>query len=385
VPLLIEALSLRSEVHAWLGEWTPADADATRVVALAEEGSGPWLRAQTIRQVAAFAGGRPLDGVATLEALASIQPAPGTASVMAPALGLGVLLLCLGGQVELVRSVLDRAAQLGEGLAGEPPDPGARGWLHLGHCFWAAWYEGDPWGALGEARDAESSFVEAGDTRRVNVARAFAGMCQWSLGKLEDAERVLVPLPNLPGERLMGLVASLYLTLVLVDRGALDQARRLAEARARPGETLREAEAHWLLGEIAFAAGDLPAAERELDRSLEGLRALSLTFQIAAARLASVYLAQGRVADALPLAREARALQRAQGGHGQRGTLVRLVYAEALVAAGDHEEARREIADTHRDLQERAARIHDEATRQTFLEQIPEHARVAVLARALAG
>jgi ATP/maltotriose-dependent transcriptional regulator MalT len=330
-----------------------------------------------------------------MRALASLPPFPGAASTIAPALGLGVLILCLSGQVDLVRSVLDRAAQLGEegsrstsdaspGPAPEPPDPIACAWLHLGRCFWAAWYEGDAWTALAEARAAESGFLAAGDWRRVRVARAFVGMCQWSLGRLEDAERLLGPLPTVPGERLMAMIASLYLTLVLVDRGALDEARRLAETRARPGETLREAEAHWLLGEIALASGDLPAAERELDHSLEGLRATSLTFQLAATRLASVYLAQGRADQALALAREARALQRAQGGHGQRGTLVRLVYAEALAATGAHEAAQQEIAEAHRDLQERAARIDDEPTRQTFLERIPEHARLAALARDLA-
>src|SRR5262249_34545272 len=159
-------------------------------------GSAPWIQAQTLRQTAAFLGGRPLDGVEVLAALARIDPAPEAAGAVAPALTVGVLVLCLGGQFHLARTVLDRAADLVERPPGAPDrregaerDPIARAWLRLGRTFWTAWCEGDFWAALGEARAAEAGFAEAGDPRRARLCQIFAAMCEWSLGLLEDAER----------------------------------------------------------------------------------------------------------------------------------------------------------------------------------------------------
>src|SRR5262249_24966619 len=72
--------------------------------------------------------------------------------------------------------------------------------------------------------------------------------------------------------------------------------------------------------------------------------------------------------------------------HGLRGTLVRLVLAEALHAAGEIEEARRTLRAAHDDLAARAAKIDDDAVRARFLSAVPENARGLELARArLAG
>jgi hypothetical protein len=80
-----------------------------------------------------------------------------------------------------------------------------------------------------------------------------------------------------------------------------------------------------------------------------------------------------------------RAALRAQGGYGQRGTFVRLVYAEALEAAGDHAAARAEITEARDELAALAACIGDAETRRTFLEDVAENARVMALAQAWLG
>jgi hypothetical protein len=201
----------------------------------------------------------------------------------------------------------------------------------------------------------------------------------------------------------MALLGSLYLAMVLIDRGSLAEARTLVQQRLaggtatpragtdaapdsrrrRPGESLREAEARWLLGEIAALSGDAETAERELVKSLEGLRPVSLHWQVAASRLASLWLAQGRSQEALSLSREARQAQRAQGGRGQRWALIQVVHAEALAAAGEAEASRAELLSAHADLQQRAARIDDPAVRRAYLEAVPEHARLSALVNAL--
>jgi len=73
---------------------------------------------------------------------------------------------------------------------------------------------------------------------------------------------------------------------------------------------------------------------------------------------------------------------RAHGGFGMRGTLVRLVHAEALEAAGQHAAARAELAEARDDLEARAARIPDAAARQSYLTRVAENARVVALSEA---
>jgi hypothetical protein len=61
---------------------------------------------------------------------------------------------------------------------------------------------------------------------------------------------------------------------------------------------------------------------------------------------------------------------------------VRLAHAEALRATGDTDGARRVLDDARARLLAIAARIPDPAYRQTFLEGVPEHARILALAAA---
>jgi hypothetical protein len=58
--------------------------------------------------------------------------------------------------------------------------------------------------------------------------------------------------------------------------------------------------------------------------------------------------------------------------------LTRLVYAEALRAAGEEAEARRALESAHDALTVRAERIKDPALREAFL-RIPENARTIEL------
>jgi tetratricopeptide (TPR) repeat protein len=159
----------------------------------------------------------------------------------------------------------------------------------------------------------------------------------------------------------------------------------MGKARPEGNGALREAEGRWLLGEVAARAGDLEAAERELEACLPVLQVSVLVWQIAAARLALVRLALGRVPEALAIAGEAAASLAAAGGHGLRGTLVRLAHAEALDAAGQPDAARRALGAAADDLQARGARIDDAEVRRTFLTVVPENARVAVLRREWLG
>ena len=64
---------------------------------------------------------------------------------------------------------------------------------------------------------------------------------------------------------------------------------------------------------------------------------------------------------------------------------IRLVWAEALRAAGQLDEAHQAIVAAKQRLEERAARIGSPALRASYLENVPENARTLALAAAWAG
>ena len=81
---------------------------------------------------------------------------------------------------------------------------------------------------------------------------------------------------------------------------------------------LREAEARWLLGEIAFRRGDLEAAESELARSVEGMGGASLLWTVASGRLIAVLRARGKLEAAAEMERARTRVRAASGGPGVR-------------------------------------------------------------------
>ncbi len=382
----IACLSLLCEAHAWRDDWGPALAAADELTGLAAPGTAAWIQAMAWKQSAAINLGRPDELLATMMSLMTVEGGPGTATTLVPALTVTEFLLALGGQAAMAAQVLDRIDAV---VAATPGDePLLRGTRALSRVWVAAWGEGDAWAALEAAQVAHACAEETRNTAHTRFAQVFVAMSRWSLGLHAAAEADLRAFGPVDGDDLLAVLAALYLALVLVDQGELDEARALAERRlamgvARPegNGAIREAEGRWLLGEAAARAGDLEAAERELAASLPRCAVSVLVWQIAAARLALVRLARGRVAEALALAGEAAESLAASGGHGLRGTLVRLAHIEALDAAGQPDAARRALRAAWDDVQARAARIEDAEARRAFLTAMPENARVEALGR----
>jgi hypothetical protein len=68
-----------------------------------------------------------------------------------------------------------------------------------------------------------------------------------------------------------------------------------------------------------------------------------------------------------------------------RGAFLRLVHAECLEAAGDHEAAKVAISSARAHVLGNAAKIGDLEVRRCFLEEVPENRQTLELARAWAG
>ena len=84
----------------------------------------------------------------------------------------------------------------------------------------------------------------------------------------------------------------------------------------------------------------------------------------------------------LAAAREAYAALERLGEIDEGESVVRLTYAEALAAAGEHAEARAALAVARQRLLARAERVADLSWRHRFLHEVPVNARILALAAA---
>ncbi len=381
----LPCLTLLCDAHVWRHDWAAAAACAAALLPLTAPGSAAWLQALGWKQNAAMNLGQPDEAREAVDALLQVAAAPGTAGTLVPALMTTVLVLSLGARHREAARVLARMEAVVAAAPG-PDQPDLLGPLEIARASVAGWGRGDPWTALREARAKPDRGGPWRDARHARFHSPFIAVSQLSLGLHAEAEAELRSLGPIAGDDAVTSRQELYLALVLIARGTLDEARALAEhriavGRARGGAlgVTRAAEGRWLLGEAAARAGDLETAERELAASLPPLAASTLSWQAAAARLCEVRLARGHVREALSLDAELQASFLAAGGPGLRGTLLHLVHAEALEAAGDHAAAREALRAAWDDLQAKADRIDDPAVRRRFLEDVPENA--ALLAR----
>jgi hypothetical protein len=126
-----------------------------------------------------------------------------------------------------------------------------------------------------------------------------------------------------------------------------------------------------MLARLELSAGQLDRARGEVERALDLLLPCPpLRAQVLATR-ARLDLADGKIADALDAANEARGLIDSAGVRAQDEIWIRLTQAEALAAAGRSDECvavRREAAAI---VRARAAAIDDEATRAAWLAVAP--------------
>ena len=172
----------------------------------------------------------------------------------------------------------------------------------------------------------------------------------------------------------------------LLRRGELQEARaavaRALEAGTAQGDARLAGGSRIYLAMIAAAAGDAEASRREAATAAEELSPVPSMRAGALAALGRSLLALRDPARALASVREAMSLLESLGsaGMGELEAFVRLALVEALVAAGDREEAASALATARERLMVRAARILDHRLRESFLSRVPENARTLALA-----
>jgi tetratricopeptide (TPR) repeat protein len=297
-----------------------------------------------------------------------------------------VVLLYQIGREDLGGSMLELL--LSTTYSGVDNEPEVRARLHSA-CAKRAQYEGDLGAFLEHRQAAADDLAQAGDLRNACVERANVGFALLELGSYAEAEQALRD-SLAAAERLdlrTGRAAACQnLGFALAHLGALDEALRIERQAvaqfAAQGNRRMEGGSRIYLAEILERLGELEDAEREARTAAELLVVALPLRPYALAMQALMLLRLKRVQEAREVVQEAIDLVAALGNATEDEAQVFLVYAEVLEATWSHADARAVIASARSRLLARAARIQDSARRESFLQNVPAHARTLALAAA---
>jgi len=372
-----------AQMHITRGNVKEAEQSARAAVAGLARGSDDWYAAVTVlgRALAARGHHEPVTQIAD-EMIAARGVAPAGPAHIVAAAQLSVFLLWAGWP-ELARTLLDSIAADGERIASY--DPYVRGCLERARAFDLG-HQGDLGATLRYRQAAVASFTVAHDPVGCTTELANLGDTFKELGAWEMAERTLRQAVARSDEHQLSLgsVARANLGIVLARAGRVDEARVLLEQAV---ELARAQQNHRFHGyaqlyvamlelesgrfEAALAAAKLAC---EISRRLTAPRAVGLAVQ------AQALLGLGQVDAALQASSDAVDVSNLLGGIGEGEARIWLASAEALFASGHDDAGREEIARARTRLLERAERIRDVHWRTSFLEYVPENARILALA-----
>lgn len=383
--LLGEVRALQAEAHQWSGEDERMDAAASQALALLPPEHPRYGPAAGLGALSAFRRGRPERTIAIAEELLGHLRAAD--EITYPAALAGIYCaehVHLTGRHDLGADLLSlverRASDL---VARDPLIVAARAKARAR----AAAHAADAAASARYYAQAAEAYQRIGDRRLAGTMLGAHGCMLSELGDFEQAARDLeLALGETRALGLLSITSAFEHNLAI----AYARAGRLDEADVHQRAALEQFEAQ---GFERMIAGchiwlALTAVERrELDRAAvhaeqavaqqkagEPVRAYSL------ATMARVALRRGRSQEALGFAEEAMAILRRIGHLDEGESLARLVYAEALLAAGEGARARDAIAEAKHELMQRADRITDPALRQRFLDRVAENAATMELA-----
>jgi eukaryotic-like serine/threonine-protein kinase len=374
---LVQAIAGR-----WLGRFADAERWAREAVELLPRDSTGWCSAIGHLALACGSMGKndELPGLARQLLAVEAKAAPSGAHVI----GLNRLIVQLvrAGNVEMAQ----RLALAVGALAGRQGDVDAivQAWIDVGKAALAL-HAGDLTTYLEMLESALVGFADAGDPRNTCLQRSYIGYAYRELGVYDRAEGILrnALVVGEPMKLHINSTVQVNLGFTLARLGRLDEALEVETAAhalcVRLGNRRSDTFSRIYLAEIHRLRGDLANAEEEARRAVAmattpGTRAYGL------ATLGHMLLARDP-REALTAARDAMGTLQSLEGIEEGEPLIRLVHVLALEATGDRARAIDHAREAHQRLIERASRIVDPGLRRSFLERVPENARIRALQR----
>lgn len=333
----------------------------------------------------------PLAKIGPLVALGdALYPPPGkggaTGAFVTAAAAVSMQLF-LAGKYEAAETILQRM-EAAEKRFGDP-GPLVRAQCHFARAT-RAMIGGDLGTVLNDAQAAVAAFDEAGDLRGAARMRSNLAYARIEVGAYSDAEQTLRTAQAI-AERmgLLGVVAATKQNLgwVLARRGEFEEARSVEAASlalyTKNDERRMVAISHAYMAVILAACGDESMALQHAHLAADAAKNMPPMRIYAIAVQAHVRSKMGQTLDAAEAARTAMAGLEELGSIDEGEAFVRLTFAEAMLAIGDVERAKEALRAANEVLEARAARIADPAWSTSFLERVPENAKIRTLSRQL--
>ncbi|ACY16556.1 serine/threonine protein kinase [Haliangium ochraceum DSM 14365] len=361
--------------------WTADHRGARRAAAEAMEhlprGGDAWALAAHQRSWAAIYDG---DNATVLEVAAALLERAGAQPSEAFQVALARCATHLGALNEYQQAA---ACEQRLRALDSPPTPSVSGTIHHMRALLA--------GLAGRADKAARWFLAAieqwelaGNMRQAALDGNNLGVTLRELGQYERAEAASRAAFEL-GQRLAieHLVEASRddLAMALVRQDRLEEARALlarGDIARQPFRGVYRAQLEIRAGHPARALEHLEQAMRWYQHEVSS-DAPAVTQAVRARAL----LALGRVDEAVRASRAGMAYVLAGGTLQEGEALLRLVFAESLLATGEREHARLAIAEAWARIEYKAGQIDDPMWRQSFLQAVDEHRRTADLARYL--
>ncbi len=277
-------------------------------------------------------------------------------------------------------------ARLNSMVAVAKDDALAQAWAENSRASWAR-LSGAVWASVGHSRAAVKLFEASGHRSILANACMYHGLDLVLLGDYEAGNHVLDRARSLAAKDSLPAITVRHLTSAsAVWQGRFEQAVELA------GQNFAIADAHGehhlrlgagLVGADAWVAlGDYSSADDRLTAIAPNAGWFPYFHTWYQVTLASLRLRQGRLDEADQAIVQALALRRTLGRvHFFKVSALDLIRTEILVARGQVDNARRTAEKASFELLRRAERIDDLAHRRSFLDRVPDNARLLALSQ----
>jgi len=263
-------------------------------------------------------------------------------------------------------------------------------WLDVARAEVAV-HEGDLTTYVRRVESAVENFTSAGDQRNACLQRSNIGNAYLQLGAYHLAVTAFREAWAIAEPMKLDFTSSLLANLGygLARMGDLDEALRVEtsalERVVAQGNRRGEGFVRVYLSMILRLAGRMDEALEMAEKAIAASDGIPPVRAYALALLAGIAIVKRTETEALSRAGEAQAILDKLEGIEEGESLVRGTYALALRVMGREEEAHKRILEARRRLLVRADKISDPRWRQSFLEQVPDNARVMEFAAVWLG